>query len=309
MHRELAAVIAGQGGVERHRDGLAPRAADDGRDDVALLEGRAGEGVVGVLVLPDIGRHALRTRSDAVERDEPVAAVDVEQLCDRAELVGRVIVAVAGQIIAHAVVVVLLGAVGELAAQVVAVAARAVRNLAEDALPHHVRHHQLAAAVAAVFKQHAGHAGLLRGVHERPAVLEVVGAADLDPGVNAGAHGLAGEGDVGDPVRENQHGVDVEREQLGIDFRRDGGGQPVLFHALAGGFDAVVVEVADADDLQAAVGAHGHEDLVEQGIAPHTEPDNGNANANGFFHDDSSREFGIRALRFTKCGFCGIIPL
>ena len=165
----------------------------------------------------------------------------------------RIVVAVAVHVFALAVVAHLafrLAVVRKSEAQIVAVAALAVDDLAEDALADHVQHHQLVTAVVAVFQQHRGNMRLLIGVHEAPAVVDGVRAADLGGGVFAGLHAVDGDLDMVGPRRRDDDALDFVDVQEVVVVRQAARFIARVFpHAVDGAPDAVLVLVADGDDF------------------------------------------------------------
>ena len=178
VYRKVTGVVPGQGGVQREGDGLAALTGDDSGHDVALGKLRLTQ----ILVLGAVGQTVLmqtgRLGGEAAQTYHAVGAVDVQHLHDGAQLMGGVVLAVAVQVLLQTVVA-LFRSVGDLLAQVVAVTAGAVYHLTQYALTYHVQHHQLPAAVVAVFHKHIGRSGTLVGVHQLPALGHAAGAAHL----------------------------------------------------------------------------------------------------------------------------------
>lgn len=98
LYTEIAAVKTRKRGIKRQRDGFAARAFDDGGHDVALGKNGLFQSLVLRLVTEDIIVHTGRFRGGGGKRQKAVAAVDVEHLCDRAELVRRIVFTVAREV-------------------------------------------------------------------------------------------------------------------------------------------------------------------------------------------------------------------
>ena len=257
----------------RERNELPAGAFDNGRHDVAHREAGVAPFAVVAVFRHGVRGEAARARRGRREREEPVAAVDVERLRDRAELVRRVEVAVAEEVVDGALVA-RLEAVAHLG-EAVLVAALGVDCLAEEPLADHVQHHQLVAAEAAVLEHHARDAGLLGGVDELPQLLDRRRPADLDGGVLAGGHRLGGEGEVGVPGRRDENALDGrigdEPDRVGVRLRRR---LAVAAEDAEHLLDPFLPDVADGGDLDAVEVLHrGHEALAARPEADHAEPD------------------------------------
>ena len=86
--RKALRAIASGFSVEAQRDDLAPRAGNGGDDDVALRKFPAREGRVGgALISGGEGKTHARLCRDRGHGEHLVAAVDVQELGDRAQLV------------------------------------------------------------------------------------------------------------------------------------------------------------------------------------------------------------------------------
>ena len=219
---------------------------------------------------------------------EAVAAVDVHVPADRAEAVGRVLVALVDGIVAEApeipvgpCLVLLVPSRARLdpvavvvAPQVVDVRALGMDEFAELAEAAEVQGEHLDFAVAAVLKLHAVALEPLGSLDELPAFVDGERGRDLGRDVLAGVHRVERDGDVKLPRRRVVHEIDVlvVAEALpligaaGVDLRR---GTARLLDRRERALDAHRVQVADRGYL-----ATGNR--VEAGDAglPATEADN-----------------------------------
>ena len=217
--------VVGERG-ERAREQIDP-AVRARRDDVVLQHDGAalrGPDQAGVHVTAGVGLAALRVagrqRAVAVllqpergraHRDEPleaVAAPDVHVERDRAQAMRRVQVAVPLEVL-EAPPQALALVLEQQRAQVVDVGALGVRQLAEDACPHHVEHEHLAPAVAAVLEDRAVPARRFGGVDELPALLDRLHPGHLAAHVRAALHRGDRHGQVPVPGRRDVDQVEV----------------------------------------------------------------------------------------------------
>ena len=146
--------------------------------------------------------------SHGAELHHPVAPVDIQKLCDGAQVVGGIVVAVPGQVVPQPVVTD-LHAAADLPTQVVAVRAVGVDHLAQLALTDHTGGDQLVLAVAAVFQEHKGGLCLFPCAYQFPAVVHAVAAADLQAADLALLHGLDGQRDMRFPGSRNDNGIHI----------------------------------------------------------------------------------------------------
>ena len=100
---------------------------------------------------------------------------------------GRIIVAVAVQVIALSVVT-QPNSVGDLFAAIVQICAVAVHDLAKQPVPDQAGRQQFPLAVAAIFQEHKGSFCLLIGSDKLPAIFNAVGTAHFQSRNFAGLH-------------------------------------------------------------------------------------------------------------------------
>ena len=80
---------------------------------------------------------------------------------------------------------------------------------AKDSLVDHVQQSELFLAVAAVFQQHAGNAGLFADVNQLPAFVYAGCAANFHGNALACAHGLNAQRDMGFPTSHDDDSVNI----------------------------------------------------------------------------------------------------
>ena len=262
-------------------DGLAVRAADRRRHDVAEAEFRVRERMAVPEAVMDVFREPAGFRRHGVEAHEPVAAVDVEVGHDRAELVRGVELRVPVQILPCALVVVFHAV--RYRAQIVLIAALAVQDFAEEAFLDHVEDGHLLAVVAAVFHQHAGDAGLLVGPDEIPALPDRLRRTDLESRVASGFHRRDGDLDMVVPVGRDESGFAavVPREDVPVVDRSEHLVTVAFCAHRAGCLHAVLVLVADGGDLHVL----HFEKLAEPPLAPSSDSDDAHSDR---FHRNAS---------------------
>ena len=218
---ELSGIVSGQRGVKRHRDGLAVFARNDGADDVTLLDLNALKQRIVHTLLVDVG---LKPRALGCHRDKPhhtVAAIDVNQLCDGAKLVGWVVFAVVVDVGLQSVMAREVG-LGDLLAQIVAIRAVAMHDLAKASRARKRRGKQLILIVAAVFHKHQRGLGLLVNVDQLPAIVNREHTADLKRHDLARLHRSGRKRQMRLPARADQHrlNVGVCKQLIGIDISK-----------------------------------------------------------------------------------------
>ena len=148
--------------------------------DVALFKLFADKfGIYRILMLLDVCLHTRRLRRNRNKRHHSVSAVYIKQLCDRTELVCRVVLAAAVKIIAQAIMSVLL-AVRHLFSEVVRIRACTVNDLTENALSRHRGCEKLELVVAAVFHKHKRNLCLFPCADELIAIVHQIRAADFE---------------------------------------------------------------------------------------------------------------------------------
>ena len=96
-----------------------------------------------------------------------------------------------------------------LPAQFVYIRRLAVREFSEDALAHHVEHHQFIAPIADVLQHHAVHLRALRGIDEPPGFFHSRDRGHLHKGVFAALHGFGRHGRVPPPGRCDHRDINI----------------------------------------------------------------------------------------------------
>ena len=260
LDRERPGVEPRKRRVQGHGDGLPMGAGDDRRHHVSLGKGHVC-GIIRLSLLPqEIVVETCAPGGDRNKTQHPVAPVQIQDVCNGPQLMGRIVLTVAVSVVQEPVVPV-LPPVGDLIPKVMPVAALTVDDLPEEPLPDHVQDHELVPAVAAVLQDHALAAGLLVGPHQLPAVLHGIGAADFHGGVLAGPHGLAGIGDVGVPGGGNHHRPDgIHREHVLIALTLCRSSLPGLRDKLCRLISSVRIAVADRGDPDSL----GQEHLLQE---------------------------------------------
>ena len=134
---EVTAVVSRQGGVEGQLDGFSVGAADHRGDDITLSEMGLFQSFVIALVLQDKFMESCGLGSERRQGQHPVSVVDVQDLGDRSQIVGRVVFAVSGQIISKAVMSVLFSE-GDFVSQIMLISTGTVNHFTENALFYHI---------------------------------------------------------------------------------------------------------------------------------------------------------------------------
>ena len=117
-------------------------------------------------------------------------------------------------------------------------------------------------------------------MHQLPALVEGVGAAHLEGGVQAPAHGGDGDGHVVLPGSGDDHAVQSRVGQQIPEIGIGGaGGAPHLCHLGGGLLPPILIQVADCRDVHIL---HGQQQKLQQAAAPGAQADK--AKAYPFFH-------------------------
>ena len=140
--------------------------------------------------------------------------------------------------------------VADLVAQVMGVRARTVHQLAEHALSDHVQERKLRFAIAAVFEQHDGYAGLFARAHELPAFVDRRGAAHLHRHAFAAVHREHRQLDMRLPPRHDDGRIHVGPIYARLRLGRAKGLLTALYtNQFLCPHDAVLVAVAHGRDF------------------------------------------------------------
>ena len=187
LHTAASGIGSGRAGVVGQHDGFPVGTADGCGDDVAQLEISVCQRMIGAALVVDVLLQAAGLGGHGVQAQEPVAPVDVQIGHDGAKLMGGVQLGVPVEIVPCPFVVFLHGI--RHSPQVVFVSALTVDEFAEQPLLDHVQHSHFFPVVAAVFHQHAGHAGFFVGAYQIPALLDGLCGANFKTGILSGFHG------------------------------------------------------------------------------------------------------------------------
>lgn len=247
-HRKAARIIPRQRRIEHQGHGLAVGAAQHGRDDVSLLEGRIEQFLIIRLFVRNIGGEPCRLARRRGQGYEPVAPIDVQHLCDRAKVVRGIVLAVAAYVIPEPIMPV-FPAESDLLAQIMAIAAGAVNYLAQNAQTLHIQDHHFPPAEAAVFQKHKRRLCLLVGIDQPPAVLYGIGSADLHGNRLAPEHAVSCDFHMRFPGGHNDDRVDVFAVHdffvIGLNRRTDARPEPDYFSRV---LRPVLIQIADGSD-------------------------------------------------------------
>ena len=143
----------------------------------------------------DISFQTTALGAQGNQLQHPVAPVDVQKFCDRAEVVSGIVIAVSGKIIAQTVVAILHTS-ADLTAQIVAVRTVAVYHLAQFAHTGQFGGEKFPFAIAAIFQEHEGNLGFLPCMDQMPAIFDAVGTAYFQTGDLTGPHRFHSQGNV-----------------------------------------------------------------------------------------------------------------
>ena len=128
-----------------------------------------------------------------------IAVVNVKQLCNRTQFMSRIVFAVSIEIVSQAVMAIFLAS-GDFVTQVVHVSARTVDDFAKQSCSNHIENHQFPATITAVFQQHDRSSGLFIGVHQFPAILNGISAANFQTDIFACFHRFHSQFDMSFPA-------------------------------------------------------------------------------------------------------------
>ena len=163
------AVGAGERGVVGNCDRFTVGAFDYSCDDIPQCMMAPNRTVLAI----GVGGSDIQTtafRCGGCQRQEPVAAVDVQIFCDRTDFMCGVKIRVP----VHVMVGTLIPRVNPFgnAAQIVLISAFTVDDFSEESLADHVQDSKFTLAIAAVFQHHAGRTGLFIGTDKVPALAD-----------------------------------------------------------------------------------------------------------------------------------------
>ena len=195
-----AAVRAGRSCIVLYHDGLAFYTADDCRVHVAKLVGLAGLRAVGPEFILCIKAHPHLVCRHGVEVIHAVAAVDAHDLCNRAQSVSRVWIAVMATAEFEPPHIGIAFFLIELQpAEVVDVCPFAMHDLAKHPVAGHVEGIQFKEIITAVLEHHAMPLSFFGRIHQFPAFFKRGSSRDFSGCMFALLHGINRNGSMPKP--------------------------------------------------------------------------------------------------------------
>jgi hypothetical protein len=189
LKNAASGVSSRNGSIVSENDGFTVSTLDAGGYNVTHSKFEVSVFKVFALVVLDPSVYRAALGCHRCKHYHSVAAVDVEALCNWAELVSGVDLSVSVHIVVETVVTVLVTE-SYFVAKIVVVATLAVKNFTEESLLDHIENEHFVLAVAAVFKHHYRYTGALVCLYEIPALIEIVSTADLRAYVFAEVHAV-----------------------------------------------------------------------------------------------------------------------
>ena len=184
---------------------FAASALDHGGDHIALMEGDIGIGLhtlFGLLLAPCGDGYGFG--GGRSQGHEAVATVDAQSLGDGTDLMGGIQLAITVAVVICTLLTGVFHATQGVT-QVMLIATLAIDQFAEETLANHVHHHQLSAAVAAIFQHHHGSFGALIGMDHLPQLIQGGCATHFDGSILAGFHAIGSDLQMGIPGGGDKH--------------------------------------------------------------------------------------------------------